>query len=317
MLTNSPVQACHSVHTDNASPAIAALSDAVRKFAKTEGVTPSPLGSVWALKLSECLPYHRGRNKGLSVAVAVSGLKRVSLGDKQIVNDPGHVIAFHGDASYSAVVEGTPAKPYLALKLQLSPELIAQTLVRLAETDAHASSPAKGALISCEPLDDELAGSLLRLVTSFRDPADCNVLAPLCLQEICYRILRSDAFGVLRTLVSARDERLVNALRYIETHAARPELTIAEIAAEVAMSPSHFAHGFTALFGQPPLQYRKQLRLDRARQHLLTSNASVARAAEAAGYASTSHFTRDFKSAFGLAPRQYAETLDPPRQNGT
>nr|MEC9421498.1 AraC family transcriptional regulator N-terminal domain-containing protein [Pseudomonadota bacterium] len=158
MLTNSPVQACHSVQTDSASPAIAALSDAVRKFAKTEGVTPSPLGSVWALKLSECLPYHRGRNKGLSVAVAVSGLKRVCLGDKQIVNDPGHVIAFHGDASYSAVVEGTPAKPYLALKLQLSPELIAQTLVRLAETDAHASSPAKGALISCEPLDDELAG---------------------------------------------------------------------------------------------------------------------------------------------------------------
>jgi AraC-like DNA-binding protein len=293
-----------------------ALADAVWKFAQTDGVTPSPLASVWVLRLSECLPYHRGRNRGLSVAVAVSGLKRVSLGDKQIINDTGHVIAFHGDTAYSAYVEGSPAEPYLAIKLQLPPELIAQTLVRLSETHADVSSPANGALIACEPLDDGLAASLLRLLTAFQDPADCHVLAPLCLQEICYRILRSNAFGVLRSMVGATDERLVKALRYIEAHAAKPDLTVAEIASEVALSPSHFAHGFTALFGQSPLQYRKQVRLDRARQQLLTSNTSVARAAEAAGYASTSHFTRDFKSAFGLAPRQYTETLHSPRQNG-
>ncbi|GAB2185387.1 AraC family transcriptional regulator [Roseibium sp. LAB1] len=317
MLTTSPPQISSSGRTEHASPAFDELAHAVRTFATAEGVTLSPIATVWALRLSENIPYHRGRNRGLSIAVAVSGRKSVSLGDSEIVNDRGHVIAFHGDTAYSAVVEGSSAEPYLALKLQLPPDLIAQTLVRLAETDADVPRAANNTVISCEPLDDALAGPLLRLMASFQDPADCHLLAPLCLQEICYRILRSDAFSVLRTLVSATDERLVKALRYIETHAERPDLTVAEIASEVAMSPSHFAHGFTALFAQAPLQYRKQIRLDRARQHLLMSDTSVARAAEIAGYASTSHFTREFKSAFGMAPRQYADALNKPVKHDT
>mgnify|MGYP000604076563 CR=1 FL=1 len=294
--------------TPERAASVCGLAEALWDFAGCEGVTPSPLESVWALRLSQTLPYYRGRNRGLSVAVSVSGRKIVTLGDRQIVNDRGHVIAMHGDAPYRAVVEATAKEPYIALKIQLPPDLIAQTLVRFAETGVPVP-PAKQTLFSCEPLDDALAGPLLRLLECFRDPADCHVLAPLCLQEICYRILRSEAFGVLSSLVTASDRRLVKALRYIENQADKANLTIAEIASEIAMSPSHFAHCFTALYGQSPMQYRKQVRLDRARQALSTTNATVTEAAEAAGYASCSHFTRDFKAVFGLAPRQYADVL--------
>ncbi|WP_269583341.1 helix-turn-helix transcriptional regulator [Roseibium sp. Sym1] len=294
---------------ETASPEVERLLSVVRDLATSEGVTPTPLANVWVMRIGNNVPYHRGRNSGLSVAVAVSGRKIVTLDGRTVVNDSGQVIAMHGDTAYEAVVRASPAEPYIALKLQLPPDLVAGTLVRFAETGQEPPSAENSSLLSSQPLDNALAGPLLRLLECFREPADCHMLAPLHLKEICYRILRSPAFGVLRSLVSGADARLVKALHYIETHADRADLTVAEIASEVAMSPSRFAHGFTALYGQSPMQYRKQVRLERARRYLLSAGSSVAVAAEQAGYASQSHFTRDFKSLFGLAPRQYANAM--------
>lgn len=292
-----------------ASPDVERLFSTVRDLATLEGITLTPLANVWVMRIGSNVPYHRGRNNGLSVAVAVSGRKIVTLDSRTVVNDSGQIIAMHGDTAYEAVVQASHAEPYIALKLQLPPALVAETLVRFAETGQEPPSDSCNALLASQPLEDALAGPLLRLLESFREPADCHVLAPLHLKEICYRILRSPAFGVLRSLVSGADARLVRALDYIEAHADRADLTVAEIASEVAMSPSRFAHGFTALYGQSPMQYRKQVRLERARRYLLSARASVAMAAEQAGYASPSHFTRDFKSLFGLAPRQYANAM--------
>ncbi|CTQ55814.1 Bacillibactin transport regulator [Roseibium album] len=290
------------------SPVLTELARAVNTFARKDGITPSPLTSVWALKMSESLPYHRGLNAGLSVAVAVSGKKIVSLGETEVINDCGHLIAMHGETAYDAVVEASPAEPYVALKLQFPPDLLASSLIKLAETGSEALSANSSAIIFCGPLDDTLASPLLRLLESFRDPADAHVIAPLCLQEICYRLLRSDAFSVLRASITDADTKLVRAAQFIETHANR-EITVAEVASEIAMSPSHFAHRFTALYGQSPMQFRKQVRLESALQHLLKEKTTIAGAAEFAGYANPSQFTRDFKNAFGLAPRQYADAI--------
>jgi AraC-like DNA-binding protein len=290
------------------SPVLTELARAVHAFARKDGITPSPLSSVWALKMSESLPYHRGRNTGLSVAIAVSGRKVVNLGGAEVINDCGHLIAMHGETAYDAVVEASPAEPYVALKLQLPPDLLASSLIQIAESGSDITSPASSATVFCEPLDDTLASPLLRLLESFRNPADTHVIAPLCLQEICYRLLRSDAFAVLRDSITDADTKLVKAANFIETHANR-DITVAEIASEIAMSASHFAHRFTALYGQSPMQFRKQVRLESALQHLLKEKTTIAGAAEFAGYANPSQFTRDFKNVFGLAPRQYANAM--------
>lgn len=285
------------------------LAVTVHRLAKSRGVTPTPLATTWVMKLQDSVPYHRGHNRGLCVTVAVSGRKVVTLGGHRIVNDSGHIITMHGDTAYEATVEASDAEPYIALKLQLPPDLVAETLVRFTDTGLEQPAAGENALFASQKLDDALAGPLLRLVESFTDPGDCQVLAPLHLQELCYRLLRSPAFSVLKSLVSATDARLVRALRYLETHADRSDLTVAEVASEIAMSPSRFAHEFTALFGQSPMRYRRQVRLDRARRYLLSPRSTVAEAAETAGYASTSHFSREFKAAFGLAPRQYTDAM--------
>ncbi len=293
-----------------ARPDIDALLQSVCALAEGEGVTVTPLPNVWVMKMSQQAPYHRGRNAGMSLAVAASGQKSVVIGNGHLVNDASRYLVLHGEQSYDAVVEASENEPYIALKLQLPPELVARTLIELADTGY---APSNAALTSqptafCDDLTTDFAASLLRLVRSFDDPADCRMLASPCLREICYRLLRSDAAGMLRASVTREDTKLIAAMRLIEDDATG-SLTVADIASNVAMSPSHFAHRFRSCFGVSPIRYHKQIRLERARLLLLDTAATVSMAAEEAGYASDAHFTRDFKALFGLSPRAYARNM--------
>mgnify|MGYP000253509307 CR=1 FL=1 len=289
---------------------IAPLLQTIRALAREEDVTLTPLPGVWVMRIDRPLPYHRGRNAGMSVAVAASGSKSVSVGGQRLVNDPRRFLVLHGERPYDALVEASASDPYVALKLQLPPDLVARTLIELTEA-GHAGAEAARMpepAVFCGDVTGDLAAALLRLLQCLDDPADREMLAPACLREICYRLLRCEAAGILRTSVTRQDSRLVAAMRFIEANAMR-QLTIVEIAAQAAMSPSHFAHRFRAFLGVSPMRYRKQLRLEQARLLLIDTTATVSMAADAAGYASDAHFTRDFREVFGLSPRAYARHM--------
>jgi len=291
-------------------PEVAACLQEVRNLARSEGVTLTPLPKVWVVKISKSVPYYRGRNSGTSIAVAASGTKTVSVAPGYLVNNESRFLVLHGERPYDAVVHGSEEEPYIALKLQLPSDLVAKTLVEFAETGY---SPSNAGMLSqmpafCDELTSDIAAPLLRLIRAIDDPADCLMLAPAYLRELCYRLLRSEAAGILRAGVTSEDMKLVKAMRFIDDRA-RSRLTVADIASEVAMSPSHFAHRFRACFGVSPMRYRTQVRLEQARLLLLNTAASVSQAAIEAGYASDAHFSRDFKELFGLSPRAYARNM--------
>jgi AraC-like DNA-binding protein len=304
------MQATTNISTPVTVPDLNAFLLAIRSLARDEGVTLTPLPGVWVIKICRSTPYHRGRNAGMSLAVAASGRKSVSIGKDRLVNDASRFMVLHGERSYEAEVEASMEVPYIALKLQLPPELVAKTLIEFAETGYSASDEALSSELPvfCDKLTADLAAPLLRLIRSFDDPADCRMLAPSCLREICYRLLRSDAAGMLGTSITREDTKLITAMRFIEGNAGR-SLSVADIASEVAMSPSHFAHRFRTCFGVSPMRYRKQVRLEKARLLLLNETATVSMAASGAGYASDAHFTRDFKQLFGLSPRAYTRNM--------
>lgn len=289
-------------------PDVAACLKAVRKLARCEGVMLTPLPRVWIVKFSQSAPYYRGRNTGTSLAIAASGTKLVSIENERFVNDVSRFMVLHGERPYDAVVQGSEEEPYVALKLQLPPELVAKTLVEFAETGYSPPKADMTVPAFCDDLTPDLATALLRLIRVLDDPADCLMLAPSCLREICYRLLRSEAASVVRASITSEDVKLVRAMRFIQ-EGASSRLTVADVAAEVAMSPSHFAHRFRTCFGVSPMRYRAQVRLEQARLQLLNTAATVSRAAEEAGYASDAHFSRDFKELFGVSPRAYVRTM--------
>lgn len=102
-------------------------------------------------------------------------------------------------------------------------------------------------------------------------------------------------------LAGLRDPQIGRALALL--HARPTESWTAEaLAHEVSMSRSVFAERFTALIGQPPMQYLTLWRMHLAAQHLREGRGNVAQIGFAVGYESEAAFSRAFKRQFGTSP---------------
>jgi len=82
--------------------------------------------------------------------------------------------------------------------------------------------------------------------------------------------------------------------------------TVERLAREVAISRSVLAERFTALVGQPPMQYLALWRMQLA-SRLLVDGRPVAAIAEAVGYESEASFSRAFKKLVGYSPAAWRQ----------
>jgi len=92
--------------------------------------------------------------------------------------------------------------------------------------------------------------------------------------------------------------------RALELMDARLEssLSVELLAAEVGLSPAHFARAFKETMGVAPHRYLLHLRLERARRLLDAGDATLSGVAQRAGFADQAHFTRHFKREYGVTP---------------
>ena len=77
------------------------------------------------------------------------------------------------------------------------------------------------------------------------------------------------------------------------------------------MSVRSFYQHFKSVTSYTPLQYLKQVRLDKARKLLVNQKLQANVAAYKVGYESTSQFSREFKRHFGYTPGEAAKRMPP------
>ena len=80
---------------------------------------------------------------------------------------------------------------------------------------------------------------------------------------------------------------------------------MADIAAEVNVSPVHLARSFKEHYGSTMSEYLRRLRVERAREQLLSTEKTLGQIAFEAGFADQAHFTRTFKQLVGATPGAY------------
>lgn len=97
--------------------------------------------------------------------------------------------------------------------------------------------------------------------------------------------------------------RIQKALDWMDR--ARPEATVAELAAHLGLSPDHFSRAFKAATGQSPHQRMSQRRLDQAKHWLQTTSRPLTELAAELGYASSAHFSTRFRQLVGESPSQW------------
>ncbi|WP_306819036.1 AraC family transcriptional regulator [Archangium lipolyticum] len=105
-------------------------------------------------------------------------------------------------------------------------------------------------------------------------------------------------------LCALADPQIRKALSLIHERPADP-WTVESLATAVALSRSGFAARFSALVGEPPLEYLARWRMTKAAQFLRESELPLSEVAETIGYQSEASFNRAFKRWGGIAPGAY------------
>jgi len=85
-------------------------------------------------------------------------------------------------------------------------------------------------------------------------------------------------------------------------------LTVAAAARVAALSPFHFQRMFKLAFGQTPMRFLQQTRLEAARHLLAHTGDDVTAICFAVGFESLGSFSWLFRKRFGVSPRGFRET---------
>lgn len=283
------------------------LVERIARAVREDG-TIQPLQGLYLSRVSFPLkPLHTVLEP--SLCGIAQGSKEVLLGDSRYRYDPSHYLLSTIELPrVSQVLEASPERPYLSLRLSLSPALVSSVMEDTGYTSPPGHTDERA--IDVSPLDGNLLDAVVRLIRLLDSPAEAPVLMPLITREIIYRLLVGSQGARLRHLAlqGGYTPDIARAVKLLRQDFDQP-LHIESLARELGMSVSGFHHHFKAVTALSPLQFQKRLRLQEARRLMLSEDLDATSAAYRVGYHDASHFNREYKSLFGVPPMRDVQRL--------
>jgi AraC-like DNA-binding protein len=280
-----------------------ALARAIGLFAQFDGdyQTAIPGLSLHRRRLPT-EPLHCIFNLGLGV---------VAQGNKQALVDgqintygPGQSMVTTIDLPViSHVTSASLEEPLLGLMLTLDPRRVQEVAADMKLPPPARAHPCR--TLSIEMLDAPMVEALVRLVALLGEsPVLIARVAPLLQEEIIVRLLLGPHGQQLQHLVAdgTPSQQISKAVSWLKQNFAKP-LQVDDLAESVHMSPTAFRQHFRKMTGTSPLQYQKTLRLQEARQLMLTQHLDAGSASGLVGYESPSQFSREYSRLFGAPPQ--------------
>jgi AraC-like DNA-binding protein len=230
------------------------------------------------------------------------GAKIVMLGRETYAYDASRMIAYAVDLPVAAqIVRASYREPFLALKLDLHAYKIAELSLKVYPHGVPSPRDTRGVCVG--QTTTAIVDAASRLVETMAQPADAELLAPLVIDEILIRLLRS-SIGPRVALIGQQEsgvQRVAQAVSWVREHFGQP-IAVDDLADLAHMSVSSFHQHFKAVTSMSPLQYQKVLRLHEARRLMLSRMLDAGSAGRQVGYLSASQFSREYARLFGSAP---------------
>ncbi|HEY9653211.1 MAG TPA: AraC family transcriptional regulator [Coleofasciculaceae cyanobacterium] len=192
------------------------------------------------------------------------------------------------------------------LLLHLEPSLVAHAAADLLNTDRIEIVQQ---FKTRDPLIQNLGLALKSELES--NGIGSRVYAESLFNTLCLHLVRhysTSGQNVLTNSDSLPKDKLRYAIDYINENLEK-DLTLAEIATSVGMSPYHFARAFKQAVGLPPHQYLIKRRIEKAKTLLTQTDLAIAEIAYRVGFASQSHFTTLFRKHTTTTPKAYRDSL--------
>ena len=88
------------------------------------------------------------------------------------------------------------------------------------------------------------------------------------------------------------------------------KISLDDVADKLGLNSAYFSHLFKKETGTSFVEYRMQLRMEKAMKLIDSSNMKITEIANSLGYEDLSHFTKTFKKYTGLSPSKYISSLE-------
>jgi AraC-like DNA-binding protein len=290
-------KAVESTQTDTAT-----LARYIAAYAPHDGSFPLRVPGLHVARFSringECV--HTLRSP--SLCIIAQGAKSVIVGQDVYAYDASRMIVFSVALPVAAqVTQASHAEPYLSLKLDLEPRKIAELVFKVFARGLPPVEERSAVYIAS--VDAHLINAATRLMEYLAQPSDVELLAPLVVDEILIRLLRSAIGARVAQMGFAESSvhRVAKAISWLRANYAQP-MKVEDLAQLVNMSVSSFHGHFKSVTSMSPLQYQKVLRLQEARRLMLSTAEDASTASQRVGYLSASQFSREYSRFFGSAP---------------
>jgi AraC-like DNA-binding protein len=237
-----------------------------------------------------------------SLCIVAQGAKTVIVGEEVYEYDSSRMIVFSVALPIAAqVTQASFARPYLSLRIDLDAPRITGLVMKVFPHGVPPAQERKAVYIT--PVDASIVDTATRLMECLRQPGDAELLAPLALDEILIRLLRSPIGVRVAQMGFAESSvhRVAKAISWLRDNFSQP-IKVEELADLVNMSVSSFHQHFKAITSMSPLHYQKALRLQEARRLMLSTMMDAGSASQRVGYLSASQFSREYSRFFGSAP---------------
>ncbi|WP_127579731.1 AraC family transcriptional regulator [Paenibacillus koleovorans] len=277
------------------------------EFADFIYYTPSGMDKEWQL-----WPLRAGRNVAkpdyrvgprriecYSLHFVLDGAIRVEYGDGRVDLRRGDLFCLYPGKSYCYYRLSPEHEPPLQLRWLALDGPKVKSLLELTGLTSEAPFLHNAYNTSVEE-------TLERLYEALKAVATVRTALSLELQSLLLKLLAqlipdvasdkqtaSDGYGWIRRCVD-----------YMELHALEG-ITVQQVAHYAGLHRSYFSDTFARQVGVPPADYLRQIRMNKAKQLLLDTDASVSEIALTIGYPNLYSFTRAFKQYFQISPSAY------------
>jgi AraC-like DNA-binding protein len=250
-----------------------------------------------------------------ALCIIVRGAKTVIVGQEVYQYDASRMLVFSVALPVAAqITRASHAEPYLGLRLDLDPHKIAELVLRVYPNGMPPVQERRAVYVT--PMDVSIVNAGTRLMECLAQPRDVELLAPLVVDEILIRLLRSPIGVRVAQMGFAESSvhRVAKAISWLRANFSQP-MKVEDLAELVNMSVSSFHEHFKSVTSMSPLHYQKVLRLQEARRLMLSAMMDAGGASKRVGYLSASQFSREYSRFFGSAPtKDIARLRDESRQ---
>jgi AraC-like DNA-binding protein len=237
-----------------------------------------------------------------ALCIVAQGSKNVMLGQEVYEYDASRMLVYSVDLPVTGrITRASYSEPFLGFKLVLDPHKIAELVLRVYPHGLPRVHESRGLYVG--QINMSIIKAATRLLELMAEPGDDELLAPLVIDEILIRLLRSPIGAQVAQigLAESNVNGIAKAVSWLRANFSQP-MKVEDLAELAHMSVSSFHQHFKSVTSMSPLQYQKVLRLQEARRLMLSKMMDASTASSRVGYVSASQFSREYSRLFGNSP---------------